>query len=307
MEISEVLLSKNGYVAIALAKEFLKCNVGEKVPTVSQLCEKYQLARGTVQNALKSLQQYDAIRLDAKGHKGSYLVKKNIPILLKFAGINSIVGVMPLPYSKRYEGLASGLLVTLENRYSIPASMAFMRGAKNRIGMLLSNRYDFAIISKIAAKQIIDEYDNIIIALSFGPYSYLSEHVIIFSSDKYNQIEEGMRVGMDNDSIDQKLLTEKVCKGIDVEYVNYGYSQILQRVVQGDIDAAVWNKDEIDEKLCEVKYYPIKEIGSSANEAVLVVSKDKPELAALLRELIDIKTVTNIQQLVLKGRITPSY
>ena len=41
---------------------------------------------------------------------------------------------------------------------------------------------------------------------------------------------------MDNDSIDQKLLTEEVCKGIDVEYVNYGYSQILQRVVQGDID-----------------------------------------------------------------------
>ena len=77
---------------------------GEKVPTVSQLCEKYQLARGTVQNALKSLQQYDAIRLDAKGHKGSYLVKKNIRILLNFAGINSI-GVMPLLYSKRYEGL----------------------------------------------------------------------------------------------------------------------------------------------------------------------------------------------------------
>ncbi len=307
MKISEVLLSKNGYAVITLAKEFLKCNVGEKVPTVSQLCEKYQLARGTVQNALKSLQHYDAIRLDAKGHKGSYLVKKNMSVLLKFAGINSIVGVMPLPYSKRYEGLASGLLVTLENRYSIPASMAFMRGAKNRIGMLISNRYDFAIISKIAAERIIEEYDNIIIVLSFGEYSYLSEHVVIFSNDKYTEITAGMRVGIDNDSIDQKILTEEVCKGIEIDYVNYGYSQILQRVIQGDIDAAVWNKDEIDEKLCPVKYYPIKEIGSAANEAVLVVSKDKPELASLLKDLIDPKTVTNIQQLVLKGRITPSY
>ncbi|MGI6607697.1 MAG: GntR family transcriptional regulator YhfZ [Erysipelotrichaceae bacterium] len=307
MKISEVLLSKNGYVAIIIAKEFLKCNVGEKVPTVTQLSEKYQLARGTVQNALKSLQKYDAIRLDAKGHKGSYLVKKNMPVLLKFAGINSIVGVMPLPYSKRYEGLASGLMVTLENFYNIPASMAFMRGARNRIGMLLSDRYDFAIISKLAAQRIIDEDGNIIIALSFGPYSYLSEHVIIFSSEKHNEIEDGMRVGIDNDSVDQKILTEEVCKDKKVEYVNYGYSQILQRVIQGDIDAAIWNKDEIDEKLCEVKYHPIETIGSAANEAVLVVSKEKPELASLLEEIIDPKTVTNIQQLVLKGRITPSY
>ena len=155
MGYKEILFSKNGIATYTLAREFIKYHVGDKIPTVSELSETLDLARGTVQNAVKLLQQSDAIRIESKGHVGSYLVKKNMTILLEFAGISSIVGVMPLPYSKRYEGLASGLLVTMENHYNIPASMAFMRGAKNRISMLISNRYDVAIISRSAAEQII--------------------------------------------------------------------------------------------------------------------------------------------------------
>ena len=116
-----------------------------------------------------------------------------------------------------------------------------------------------------------------------------------------------MRVGIDNEYVDQKFLTEKVCKEKNVTYVNYDYSQILQRVIQGDIDAAIWNKDEIEEKLCDVKYYPIEILSPEANEAVLVVSKERPELATLLNEIVDPKAVIEIQQLVLKGKITPSY
>ena len=197
-------------------------------------------------------------------------------------------------------------MVTLENNFYIASDGFYARG-ENRTRMLLTNRYDFAIISKIAAQHIIDKDDNIIIALSFGPQSYLSEYVVIFSDEKHTEIKDGMRVGIDNEYVDQKFLTEKVCKEKNVTYVNYDYSQILQRVIQGDIDAAIWNKDEIEEKLCDVKYYPIEILSPEANEAVLVVSKERPELATLLNEIVDPKAVIEIQQLVLKGKITPSY
>ncbi len=307
MDYREVLLSKNGFVTVTLAKEFLKYAVGDKIPTVSEISERFDLARGTVQNALKTLQVNDAVRIESKGHLGSYLIKKNMKVLLEFAGITSIVGVMPLPYSRRYEGLASGLLVAMENHYNIPASMAYMRGSKNRISMLLSNRYDYAILSKTAAQEIIEKYDNIQIVKSFGRYSYLSEHVVIFKNNKFKSIEDGMKVGVDSDSSDQKRLTETVCNGKKVEFVHVDYSQSLKRVLSGDIDAAIWNKDEIIDKLIEINYIPIQDIYQSADEAVLVVDKNEPEMASLLDEIIDVNTVTNIQKLVLEGKITPSY
>ena len=306
MGYKEILFSKNGIATYTLAREFIKYHVGDKIPTVSELSETFGLARGTVQNAVKLLQQSDAIRIESKGHIGSYLTKKNMTILLEFAGISSIVGVMPLPYSKRYEGLASGLLVTMENHYNIPASMAFMRGSKNRISMLISNRYDFAIISRAAAEAIIAEHDNILIVMAFGKNSYLSEHVIVFKDDKMKEICDGMRIGIDYDSVDQRMLTEQVCEGKDVDFVSVDYSGILERVLHGDIDAAVWNKDEITDKYVKVNYAELNE-RDTASEAVMVVSKYEPELVELLRNIIDAETVVNIQKLVLEGKITPSY
>ena len=307
MGYKEILFSKNGIATYTLAREFIKYHVGDKIPTVSELSETFDLARGTVQNAIKLLQQSDAIRIESKGHVGSYLVKKNMTILLEFAGISSIVGVMPLPYSKRYEGLASGLLVTMENHYNIPASMAFMRGSKNRISMLISNRYDFAIVSRSAAEEIIQEHDNILIVMSFGKNSYLSEHVIIFKDDQMKEIQDGMRIGIDYDSVDQRVLTQQVCAGKNVEYVSVDYSRILERVVNGDIDAAIWNKDEITEKFVKVNYSELNGYDTSSNEAVMVVSKDESEMVELLKTIIDPETVVNIQKLVLEGKITPSY
>ncbi len=307
MGYKEILFSKNGIATYTLAREFIKYHVGDKIPTVSELSETFDLARGTVQNAVKLLQQSDAIRIESKGHVGSYLMKKNMTILLEFAGISSIVGVMPLPYSKRYEGLASGLLVTMENHYNIPASMAFMRGAKNRISMLISNRYDFAIISRSAAEQIIKEHDNILIVMSFGKNSYLSEHVIIFKDDQMKEIQDGMRVGIDYDSVDQRVLTEKVCAGKNVEYVHLDYSRIVERVVNGEIDAAIWNKDEIIEKFMKVNYTELNGYDSATDEAVMVVSKEESEMVELLKNIIDPQTVVNIQKLVLEGKVTPSY
>ncbi|MBR5289964.1 MAG: GntR family transcriptional regulator [Erysipelotrichaceae bacterium] len=307
MGYKEILFSKNGIATYTLAREFIKYHVGDKIPTVSELSETFGLARGTVQNAVKLLQQSDAIRIESKGHVGSYLMKKNMTILLEFAGISSIVGVMPLPYSKRYEGLASGLLVTMENHYNIPASMAFMRGAKNRISMLISNRYDFAIISRSAAEQIIKEHDNILIVMSFGKNSYLSEHVIIFKDDQMKEIQDGMRVGIDYDSVDQRVLTEKVCAGKNVEYVHVDYSRIVERVVNGEIDAAIWNKDEIIEKFMKVNYTGLNGYDSVTDEAVMVVSKEESEMVELLKNIIDPQTVVNIQKLVLEGKVTPSY
>ena len=42
-------------------------------------------------------------------------------------------------------------------------------------------------------------------------------------------------------------------------------------------------------------------------EAVLIVKKENEEISALLKELIDVNAIKNIQSLVMQGKITPNY
>lgn len=307
MKYKEMLYSKNGLSTMALAKLFLGLKEGEKIPTVTELNDKIDLARGTIQNSIKMLQSQGAIRLESRGHLGTFLKHKDMRILLEFAGITSIVGVMPLPYSKRYEGFATGIIVAMENQYGMPVSMAYMRGAQNRISMLLSDRYDFAIISKFAALEMQKKKMDIQIVKSFGEYSYLSHHITVFHDASKKAIEDGMRVSIDKDSIDQSQLTMRICEGKKVTFVPLAYNQILEKTLNGEVDAAIWNEDEVTDKLVSINYQPVQLNDTADTEAVLVVDSNKKEMAMLLNDMIDIKTVLSNQKLVLDGKITPSY
>ena len=99
--IKEQLLSKNGTATLKLSRELLKYAIGDRIPTITEFSKKINLARGTIQNAQRNLIESKAIVIESKGHMGSYLVKKNSAILLEFAGVNYLVGAMPLPYSIR--------------------------------------------------------------------------------------------------------------------------------------------------------------------------------------------------------------
>lgn len=301
------LMSKNGVASMKLAKDFLSKNEGDKILTFSELSEILGVARGTVQNAVKFLQKNHAIELESRGHLGTFLKNKNMKVLLEIADVKFLGGVMPLPYSKQYEGLATGLIKAMENEYDIPVNLAYMRGAKRRIEMLVFGRYDFAVVSKYAALESIKEHSQIVIAKDFGPKSFLNHHVVVFSDSNKHEIEDGMRIGIDHDSIDQSSLTLKACENKDVKFVKVEYSQILKKIKSNEIDAAVWNEDEIKDYLMDVNYRELNTDSDSDTAAVLVVNKERVELIQLIDELIDIRTVLSIQHLVKSDKMTPSY
>ena len=307
MKYRKLLYSVNGLATMELAKIFLTINVGDKIPTVTEFNEKIGAARGTIQNSIKLLQKEKAIVLESRGHLGTFLIEKSTQILLEFSGITSIVGVMPLPYSKRYEGLATGLIMEMTNAYNLPVSLAYMRGAHNRVNMLLSDRYDYAIVSKYAALEMKKRNINIEIIKSFGDYSYLSHHVIVFHDLDKREIEDGMKIGIDEDSVDQSELTMRLCQGKNVEFIPIEYSKVLEKTMNGEIDAAVWNEDEITDKLVKINYQQINMAQTTDTEAVLVVDASKKELSKLLLDMIDVDEVLYYQKLVLEGRLMPRY
>ncbi len=301
------LESKNAQTVRQLAKYFISIDVGSRINTVSQFEQTVNSARGTIQNSLKILSDANAISLVPRGHLGTFLVSKNLSMLLQFADISFLIGVMPLPYSKIYEGLSTGLIKTMENKLNIPVNMAHMRGANQRIQMVLSKRYDFAVISKYAAQNYIKDNDGIEILIEFEPHSYLRNHVIMFSDPHQTKITENMRIGIDYDSIDQSSLTLEATKNIKVELIPTSYNQFVNKLINGEIDAAIWNGDEITHR-SRIRNIQNLELDNKDNTiAVIVVNKDREELKSLIKELINIEAVQSIQKEVVAGKILPSY
>lgn len=305
MNMQELLLSKNGMAAVQVAQILLSVPVGEKIPTVLELSNKTSLANGTVHHGLRTLTEIKAVKIVSRGHMGSYLVEKDYKKLLEILGIKYLVGAMPLPYTKRYEGLASGLISSMENGYNIPVNLSYMRGSKNRISMVAYERYDFAITSKLAASQYIKNHDDIRILMDFGPYSYTSNHAIMFHNEKDKEIKDGMSIGVDRTSIDQMALIKQECKNKDVKYVELEYSHIIEHVIKGDIDATIMNLDEVADRHLKINCVPIKNENLDNTIAVLVVKSDGK--GGLLQKIIDSDSVLSIQKQVLEGKIEPSY
>ncbi|ETJ40219.1 hypothetical protein Q604_UNBC05879G0001, partial [human gut metagenome] len=75
------------------------------------------------------LESSGAIRIERRGRNGSYLVEMDNKALLSHVDINNVVCAMPLPYTRLYEGLASGLKAQFDG---IPFYYAHMRGADIR-------------------------------------------------------------------------------------------------------------------------------------------------------------------------------
>ena len=66
-------------------------------------------------------------------------------------------------------------------------------------------------------------------------------------------------IGIDSHSLDYKLMTNKILEKHKVELIESPYNQIVQRIVAGEIDAAIWNLDEVKSKNYPLSYQMIKD------------------------------------------------
>ncbi|MCM2533325.1 transcriptional regulator [Neobacillus pocheonensis] len=305
----ESLYSKNGLAAINIALELLAIETGHKIPTVTYFCETLGLGRGTVQGAIKLLEMVGAIQLETRGHLGTFLLNKDVSVLLDISGTGPLVGAMPLPYSKKYEGLATGIVDGF-NCLNKRISLAYMRGASNRLEALKTRRYDFAIVSRLAAEEGIKPHIGLEIVKSFGLGSYVSEHKIFLADPSKVKIESGMRVGIDRSSPDQTNITLLECENLNVQLVDMNYMQLFQMLKENQIDAAVWNIDEVRSvetfNAVEFQSEIAKNLTKKTSEATIVIDTSRSDVKKQI-SLLNTEIVLNAQKMVETGERYPQY
>ena len=305
---SNELYQKTGVAVNRLAQDFLSRKVGDRIPSISEYQEKFQVSRGTVQNSLNYLKDRGAVTLISRGHMGTFIEKLDYHRLQECGFNKEILGSMPLPYSLCYQGLATALY-QLMKPYAF--NLVYSRGSGSRMKLLKSDVCQFAVCSLYAAEEAIQSNEDISIALNLGPGTYLTRHVLIFREAGKQSIESGMRVAYDPDSMDHRHLTELMISGVpNVNLVMLKAHQTIKAILAGEVDAGVWNLDEILESGytdLNVVPIPITPETGKYSSAAFVVSRGNEEITQLLSQVIRPETVQKIQQDVREGRITADF
>ncbi|WP_340620068.1 GntR family transcriptional regulator YhfZ [Xenorhabdus siamensis] len=300
---SQTFIKKEGIAQSFLARYLLSEQCGNRLKTIELLAKECGLSVGLMQAALKSLEQSQAVGIKRRGRNGSFLSHINHKLLLKYADIGNVVCAMPLPYTRAYEGLASGLKALCAG---VPFYFAHMRGSDIRIECLLNGVYDLAVTSRLAAEQH-PEIKDIYIALSLGTQSYTDRHRLIF---RRGEMESIRRVGLDSTSADQKIMTKQYFTGKEIELVEVSYHECLNQIKKGHIDAAIWNVGQGHELIAEGLMTQLpddSECFIKASEAVILARKDNIPIQQLLHTMVDRDALLTHQQNVIAGIIEPIY
>lgn len=300
---SRSFIKKEGVAQASLARYLLGQSRGNRLKTIDELAKECKFSVGLIQAALKNLEKTGAVTVERRGRNGSYLVNIDNKTLLTFADIGNVVCAMPLPYTRLYEGLASGLKAQFSG---IPFYYAHMRGSDVRVECLINGVYDLAVVSRLAAQSYLDK-GELFMALELGPHTYVSEHKLIYRAGEMRNIK---RVGLDPRSTDQLIMTDIHFSGQIIERFDIPYHECLYRIAKGDIDAAIWNvTNEVDLQSSGLVAESLSGDPRfmQASETVVLTRADDMFIQQLLRTVVNKSELIEHQKRVLQGKQEPSY
>lgn len=309
----ERFLTRNGLAARQLALLLLGYEPETRLPRVRDFAEELGCGNGTVQAALRLLEESGAIETAARGHLGTFLVSSDRSVLWRLSGLGTLLAAMPLPYSRRYEGLATGLRAAFDDA-GTPFAITFMRGAGSRATALLEGKTDLVVLSRYAADRLIEEHpDDLALVVDLGPATYVGAHGVLLREGGSLDVPH-LRVAVDHASEDQRMLAELTFGGRhDVEWVECSYMQLHDVLVHDEADATVWNLDEMQGRLGEgVDVLPLgdeitRDLARRNSSAAVIGRAESVAALHAIREAIDPARIAELQSEVVRGDRMPSY
>ncbi|MDU1912436.1 YhfZ family protein [Fusobacterium sp.] len=273
---------------IGLSKDILSREIENNLDTIVNYSENLELSLGTIQKALKELTDIKAIDLRKKGKYGTVIENIDYKKLLEILKINYLLCVMPITYSQRYKKIMDNIA----NSLKIPISLYFshMRGGYVRQKLIEEGVYHFGVVSKLAAQNAIDSGFNLEIIEEFGPRTYVTKHVILKRKDC-----KVINVGKDSESNDHIFLTNfNFQKNENIKIVDIKYSEVIENLIAKKIDAAIWNYDDVLDKMIHLEKHGIviEELNENegnllATESVIVIRKGNEVIKNIFKKFFD--------------------
>jgi hypothetical protein len=166
------IVSKADEVRKIVARALLGTPIGSQLPTTSTLAKQAKAGHGTVQTALRAIEDEGAVETTAHGSYGRRVVAQDLLKLWAASGRGALTGVMPLPESREFAGIATAFATLAEAR-GLTLQLLFRQGSGGRMRFLLSERVDFIIASQASVTRAAG-----ISSVGLGDYSYYGENSV---------------------------------------------------------------------------------------------------------------------------------
>lgn len=305
--LTQDIYNKNASTVIKLAKVFLFVNEGERIPTYEQLANDFKVARGTIQLSMRLLEHRGAIKLRARGHLGTFLIEKDMSLLLELADYGLIYGAMTLPSTRENQGLATAIITEVASQYGVIVNLSYTPRPERRMEMLVNGRCDFVVTSKYYYEKGLRDGLPIELCIDLGPHSYRNEFVIAFNQEHKTEIENGMKVAYATNGKLQNRLTDELCENKDVTYIPLTLDEIIPALTNNIVDATVWAIDEFDGSRYIKSMVALDPQDDDLTTAVVIVKNDRQDLKKLIQQHVDRDKVLAVQKEVLEYKVLPRY
>ena len=288
-----------------VARALLSLQIGQQLPTTRDLTVKAGAGSGTIQVALQSLEDAGLVVTTAHGRQGRRLVSSKVPALWEASGRGPLTGVMPLPESREFAGLATAISATA-SMANLPLQLLFRQGGNTRSKYLDSELVDFSVSSEGAARESLETRST----LPLGSHTYYAKDSVVVITAKNRKPHPTDRVAIDRNSADHTMLTTAEFPHADL--VDVPYLFIAEAVATGEVDAAVWHRTTSSPLMTAVGL-SIHELSNPdarrdgySEGAIVWRSKDNG-VERLLRDLIDLDMLRAIQKEVMDGLRVPQF
>ena len=304
----EKLESRAASVTRHLANRLLATAPGERMPTTSEIASELGVGFGTVEKAVAALRDSKIITTRARGQMGTFLLGRDLPRQWSAAGHGAAVGLLPMPNSMHFIGLATGVTAWFELT-KIPFTLNFKNGAEARLASLKEGRADFIAVSARAARDICARDDGVVSVTELPEYSYYGGHHVVFRSGLEKPREEWI-IGVDPTSYDHVEFCNALFPDSRLQEVRYVY--LPYAIASGQIDASPIHSRyavplEIAQSLSIEKSTRWDEHFAAGSGAVILCRRDNAPIRTVFAEALDTALIGKIQQSVIVGEREPAY
>lgn len=295
---------KIGLTTMNISRDIYNMQIGDKVPTIAQYTKRFGVSRGIIQKAIATLEENGCIQICKSGVKGTVVTDIDHKKLYHYTNWKSLTGTMPLPLTKSLSSLTTAICEEME-KSPISFSFAYVTGSEKRLDALKDMIYDFIIVSKSSAESYLRENDFLEKAIELTGCIYSEPYVLYFLDDSKNEIEDGMRVAVDKNSFDQYAISQKLCEGKDVTFVQTPYVSFIEIIEKKNVDCFIYRRDgwynnfqpDLNQKIVEIKGYPLDELVTP----VILINKENYGFKDFISRYITVEKTYEIQKKVMDG------
>jgi hypothetical protein len=305
-DIGAALQSKSALVAKAIALDMVALEKGAHFPPVSEYAKRFAVGTGTVQTALAYLQEIGAMELETRGRLGTVVSGRDLGRLWRVATDRPVLCCLPMPYSRIFEGLSTGMREGFR-RASLNLAFIHVDGSLERVNAVLRGEADFGILSRLAAELAVEQGSRIALVCSLGRGSFIQRHVIVTREGDAPRVADGITVGIDPSSIDQPYITRLLCGERDVRVREVRYVDFEQLLLAREIDLIVWHSDDTTSlrspglARAPLPASLLRRLGGRNTQATAVARADDPAIQSIVSAAVSVELVRRVQAQVIRG------